>query len=132
MRRGSGPREAGRFCSLTRTDTPLKKCWSLSERPGWLTIYGGCYDLKSPEAPTMLLRRQTAFEQVFSVVLEFEPKKAGYEAGLVLWWDIHSFASVGVTRTSTGKRSIIFKTPTETPDHFEVSVPGNTTVERKY
>ncbi|KAH6716512.1 beta-xylosidase [Leptodontidium sp. MPI-SDFR-AT-0119] len=100
-------------------NTPLKKCWSLTERASWLTIHGGSYDLKSPEAPTMLLRRQTAFEQVFSVVLDFKPKKVGYEAGLVLWWDMHSFASVGVAFTSTGKRAIAFKTPTDVPDGFE-------------
>lgn len=70
----------------------------------------------------MLLRRQTAFEQVFSVVLDFKPKKVGYEAGLVLWWDMHSFASVGVTLTSTGKRALAFKTPTDVPDGFEVSL----------
>ncbi|PVH76169.1 glycoside hydrolase family 43 protein [Cadophora sp. DSE1049] len=108
--------------SSAKKNTPLKKCWSLSERPGWLAIHGGCYTLTSPEAPTMLLRRQTAIEQLFSVLLDFEPNKAGYEAGLVLWWDMHSFASVGVTLTSTGKRSIIFKTPTNTPDQFEEQI----------
>ncbi|KAH7346824.1 hypothetical protein BKA65DRAFT_537416 [Rhexocercosporidium sp. MPI-PUGE-AT-0058] len=76
-------------------NTPLKKGWSLTERPGWLTIHGGCYDLKSPEAPTMLLRRQTAFEQVFSVVLDFKPKKAG------------------------GEKAVIFKIPTDVSDEFE-------------
>lgn len=69
----------------------------------------------------MLLRRQTAFEQVFSVLLDFEPKKVGYEAGLVLWWDMHSFASVGVTLSSTGEKAIIFKTPKDVPDQFDVS-----------
>lgn len=83
-------------------------------------MHGGCYDLQTPEAPTMLLRRQTAFEQIFSVVLDFQPKKTGYEAGLVSWWDMHSFASVGITLTSTGKRAIILKTPMDVADKFEV------------
>lgn len=75
----------------------------------------------SPEAPTMLLRRQTAFGQICSVVLDFEPKKVGYEAGLVLWWDMHSFASIGVTLTPDRRKSIIVKTPTDVPDGFKVS-----------
>ncbi len=68
----------------------------------------------------MLLRRQTAFEQTFSVVVDFEPKKVGYEAGLVLWWDMHSFASIGISFTPQGRRSIIVKRPTDAPDRFEV------------
>lgn len=67
----------------------------------------------------MLLRRQTAFVQTFAAVLDFEPKRAGYEAGLVLWWDTHSFASIGVTLTSEG-RILKIKTPTDVPDAFEV------------
>lgn len=70
----------------------------------------------------MLLRRQTSFQQQFSVDLDFNPTKAGYEAGLVLWWDMHSFASVGVTLNASGERVIVIKTPTNVPDVFEVSI----------
>ncbi|KAI9046734.1 hypothetical protein LZ554_009472 [Drepanopeziza brunnea f. sp. 'monogermtubi'] len=100
-------------------NTPLKKCWSLTDRPGWLCIHGGCYDLRSPEAPTMLLRRQTSFEQSFSVRLDFAPTRVGYEAGLVLWWDMHSFASIGVTLTFDGRRVLKVTTPTDTADAFK-------------
>ncbi|KAJ9133012.1 Non-reducing end alpha-L-arabinofuranosidase BoGH43B [Pleurostoma richardsiae] len=78
-------------------NTPLKKCYALTERPGHLRLYGNCYDLSSPEAPAMLLRKQTDYRMAFSGRMEFHPKKAGYEAGLVLWWSQFSYATVGLT-----------------------------------
>lgn len=78
-------------------DTPLKQCYSLTERPGFLRLLGNCYDLSSPEAPAMLLRKQTTYDQSFSVTLEFNPSRVGYEAGIVLWWNSFSYATVGVT-----------------------------------
>lgn len=45
----------------------------------------------------MLLRKQTAYEQSFSVTLEFNPSRVGYEAGIVLWWNQYSYATVGIT-----------------------------------
>jgi len=96
----------------------LKKEWSLSARPGHLRLYGGCYDLSSPESPTMLLRKQTAFHQTFQTVLDFKPRKEGYEAGIVVWWNMHSFASIGIKKVSNGagakKKAIILREPTET------------------
>lgn len=82
---------------LTATDTPLKPSYSLTERPGYLRLWGSCYDLSSPEAPAMLLRKQTAYFQTFEVTLEFDPRRVGYEAGIVLWWNHFSYATMGVT-----------------------------------
>lgn len=45
----------------------------------------------------MLLRKQTAYDQSFGVTLEFNPSRVGYEAGIVLWWTQHSYATVGIT-----------------------------------
>lgn len=77
--------------------TPLKPSYSLTERPGYLRLWGNCYDLSSPEAPAMLLRKQTAYFQTFEVTLEFDPRRVGYEAGIVLWWNHFSYATMGVT-----------------------------------
>lgn len=82
---------------LTAIDTPLKPSYSLTERPGYLRLWGNCYDLSSPEAPAMLLRKQTAYFQTFEVTLEFDPRRVGYEAGIVLWWNHFSYATMGVT-----------------------------------
>lgn len=45
----------------------------------------------------MLLRKQTAYAQSLEATMEFNPSRAGYEAGLVLWWNQFSYATVGVT-----------------------------------
>jgi hypothetical protein len=44
----------------------------------------------------MLLRKQTSYNQVFRAKMEFKPTVRGYEAGVVLWWSQHSYASLGV------------------------------------
>jgi beta-xylosidase len=99
-------------------DTPLKKEWSLSARPGYLRLHGGCYDLESPESPTLLLRKQTAFHQRFQATLDFEPSREGYEAGIVVWWSMYSFASIGITISlspaGSKKKAVILRLPTET------------------
>ena len=48
----------------------------------------------------MLLRKQTAFNQSFQSTLEFRPRKAGYEAGIVVWWSMYSYASIGITHSA--------------------------------
>jgi hypothetical protein len=82
-----------------RADTPLKPEYSLRQRLNHLRLFGGCYPLSSPEAPTMLLRKQTALSQYFGTKLDFQPSRAGYEAGVVVWWSMYSYASAGITRS---------------------------------
>ncbi|KAI0109160.1 glycoside hydrolase family 43 protein [Nemania sp. FL0031] len=88
-------------------NTPLKQCYSLSERPGYLRLFGNCYDLDSPEAPAMLLRKQSSYTESFEVKMQFNPRKAGYEAGIVLWWSQYSYATYGLTlrESSDGKQT---------------------------
>jgi hypothetical protein len=93
----------------------LKKDYSLTARPGHLRLYGSCYALSSAEAPTLFLRKQTAFQQRFNAVLDFMPTRAGYEAGIVLWYSLFSYASIGVTVAvdgpNKGKRVLIVRVP---------------------
>jgi beta-xylosidase len=77
-------------------DTPLKKCYSLTERPGYLRLYGNCYDLNSPESPSMLLRKQSSYSDSFSVKMSFDPTRVGYESGVTMWWHHYSYASMGI------------------------------------
>ncbi|RKL21598.1 hypothetical protein BFJ68_g1910 [Fusarium oxysporum] len=79
---------------LSKDDLELG--WYQKKKPSVLRIYGNCYDLTSPEAPAMLLRKQTSYNQTFKVKMEFKPTVRGYEAGAVLWWSQHSYASLGV------------------------------------
>lgn len=45
----------------------------------------------------MILRKQTAYFQTFEVTMEFDPRRVGYEAGIVLWWNQFSYATMGAT-----------------------------------
>ena len=78
-------------------NTPLKPFHSFTERPGYLRLHGGCYDLSSPEAPALLLRKQESYHDRFSAILEFNPSRKGYEAGITVWWSMYSYASIGIT-----------------------------------
>jgi hypothetical protein len=48
----------------------------------------------------MFLTKQTALSQHFGAKMNFRPSKAGYEAGIVVWWSMYSYASSGVTRSA--------------------------------
>lgn len=78
-------------------NTPLKNWYTLTERPGYIRLYGNCYDLASPEAPAMLLRKQSSYTESFAAKMQFTPRKAGYEAGIVVWWSQYSYATYGLT-----------------------------------
>jgi beta-xylosidase len=109
------------------TDTPIKRHYSLTERPGYLRLYGNCYNLSSPEAPAMLLRKQTSYTgEVFQVKMSFSPRKLGYEAGVVLWWNSYSYATVGLTAAADSDagydKTVIVRTPTGQPGEVRVSI----------
>ncbi|KAF2223358.1 glycosyl hydrolase [Elsinoe ampelina] len=78
--------------------TPLKQCYDLEARPGYLRMYGNCYGLSSPEAPAMLLRKQSEYTDSFHAKMQFSPSRPGYEAGVVLWWNQFSYATIGLTK----------------------------------
>ncbi|KAK9782156.1 putative Glycosyl hydrolase [Seiridium cardinale] len=108
-------------------NTPLKKCYTLTERPGYLRMHGNCYDLSSPEAPAMLLRKQSSYTEVFHAKLQFSPTQTGYEAGMVLWWSQYSYASVGITllQLPNGRRArtVICRQPTDKASGLKQSTP---------
>ncbi|KAG8163352.1 hypothetical protein KVR01_006649 [Diaporthe batatas] len=51
---------------------------------------------QDPEAPSMLLRKQTSYWQTFEATMEFASQQVGSEAGLVLWWSQFSYATIGI------------------------------------
>lgn len=79
--------------------TPNTDFYSLTERPSALTIHGSPYYFTDDESPSMLLRRQDAFEGVWQTELDFAPSAAGEEAGTTVWWSKWAFASVGLRGT---------------------------------
>jgi xylan 1,4-beta-xylosidase len=59
--------------------------WSLSERPGWLRLYGSAAGLKDVASPAWIGRRQGHFDQHASTRLIFDPQAENEEAGLGVW-----------------------------------------------
>ncbi|KAJ4299801.1 hypothetical protein N0V90_005047 [Kalmusia sp. IMI 367209] len=88
-------------------NTPLRKCYSLTDRPGYLRLWGSCYSLESPEAPSMLLRKQSSYLETFDATLDFQPRKAGYEAGIVVWWSMYSYATIGIGAVEGGDGKVV-------------------------
>ncbi|MEM1210882.1 MAG: glycoside hydrolase family 43 protein [Planctomycetota bacterium] len=64
---------------------PSRSDYCLSQRPGWLTLHARSESLATDSRPTWIGQRQTAFDQVITALLDFEPRQEGDEAGLVAW-----------------------------------------------
>ncbi|KAF6798228.1 Non-reducing end alpha-L-arabinofuranosidase BoGH43B 2 [Colletotrichum sojae] len=105
-------------------NTPIKPCHSLTERPGYLRLYGNCYDLSSPESPAMLLRKQTSYDETFQATMHFSPSRAGYESGIVVWWSQYSYATIGIAGVQqddgTVIPTVITREPTGKVNELEV------------
>ncbi|KAJ6265043.1 Beta-xylosidase [Drechslerella dactyloides] len=100
--------------------TPLKQEYSLTERPGYLRLHGGPYNLTVPESPTMLLQRQTRANIVWTAELDFYPNSRNYEAGTVVWWNSYTFASIGVRFDPlTRRRYLVTKQAVDGQGAFE-------------
>ncbi|KAH6854049.1 glycosyl hydrolase [Chaetomium sp. MPI-CAGE-AT-0009] len=109
-------------------NSPIKKCYSLTERPGHLRLYGNCYELTSPESPALLLRKQTGYNETFQAQMRFNPSRLGYESGVTLWWNQYSFASIGIgmvvpSEGSEAVRTVVARQPTGKNGELKVSYP---------
>ncbi|KAF2015637.1 glycoside hydrolase family 43 protein [Aaosphaeria arxii CBS 175.79] len=98
-------------------NTPIKSCYSLHRNPDYIRLYGNCYSPSSPECPAMLLRKQKTYNETFHTKLRFNPSRAGYEAGVTVWWSMYSHASIGITAaisadTSPSSKQIVCRLPT--------------------
>jgi hypothetical protein len=70
----------------------------------------------------MFLRKQTALSQHFGAKMNFRPSKAGYEAGIVVWWSMYTYASAGVTRSAVdGALCAVFRSPSHEKEIVLVS-----------
>ncbi|KIW03841.1 uncharacterized protein PV09_05140 [Verruconis gallopava] len=85
-----------------RKSTPQKVDWSLTERPGWLRLWGAPYSLNTAVCSTTWLRKQTQAETTFETRIDFRPDSNRVEAGLVVWLNHTCFSSVGI-RLADGK-----------------------------
>lgn len=109
--------------------TPQKQDYSLAARPSYLALYGGPVGIRSWESPTMLLRKQTAFEGVWTTELEFEPSRQGEEAGTLVWRNEYAFGAVSIRGVAANKRgalakAIVYRFFGKDSDDEKVSRPG--------
>lgn len=82
--------------------------YSLLERPNYLRLYGGPYNLSTPTCPTLFLQKQTHRSCIWETRLSFHPTSDKTEAGTVVWWNYFTYSSIGI-RLSSGKRVIRYR-----------------------
>ncbi|NMO97665.1 glycoside hydrolase family 43 protein [Paenibacillus lemnae] len=63
---------------------PYSQDWSLTEKPGSLTLRGSAVTLNDVDSPAFVGQRQRHFDCSVSALLEFNPENEGEEAGLTI------------------------------------------------
>lgn len=77
--------------------TPRKQDYSLTERPGYLRIWGTPWNLTEPTSISAYFQKQVSLNTVWSTSLEFYPDVGtAVEAGTALWLDESSYQSLGI------------------------------------
>jgi xylan 1,4-beta-xylosidase len=87
---------------------PVESDYSLTERPGYLRLYGTDVNMSDQNSPTFVGRRQTDFNCVASTLLEFDPNSENEEAGLVARQDDRHHYEIAVT-LKNGKRQVLLR-----------------------
>ena len=87
---------------------PNAEDWSLTERPGWLRLYGSPYTLDDQDSPAFIGRRQQHFNVSVKALLDFRPENVGHEAGLTVLINERHHYEIAVTQEQ-GDRCIIVR-----------------------
>jgi xylan 1,4-beta-xylosidase len=87
---------------------PHAEHYSLSERPGWLRLYGSTLNLDAQASPTFIGRRQQHFNCCVRALLDFDPEQEGHEAGLTVLMNERHHYEIALT-CMRGDRSIIVR-----------------------
>ncbi|PNS14088.1 hypothetical protein CAC42_6601 [Sphaceloma murrayae] len=114
-----------------RKNTPYIEDVSLVEKPGHLTLHGSPYNLSSPAAPTMVLRKQRHWPVTWETQLDFQPRSTRVEAGTTAYWNYTCFASIGIRATHQQQkltRIVRFTPPTGQGDAVEMSISNRAIV----
>jgi len=73
----------------------------LTERPGYLRLHGGPYNLSFPTCPTLFLRKQSTRFITWETKVSFTPTSSRSEAGTVIWWNYLNYSSIGIRLSPT-------------------------------
>ncbi|HDQ44411.1 MAG TPA: glycoside hydrolase family 43 protein [bacterium] len=87
---------------------PKAEDYSLSDRPGYLRLYGSAVTLNDQDSPTFLGRRQTDLRCEVSTRIDFEPVHENEEAGLVARQNDKYHYEIGLTFRE-GRRQVFFR-----------------------
>jgi xylan 1,4-beta-xylosidase len=94
------------YWNFLRNPDPLS--WSLSERPGWLTLHGLAASLDDTQAQAFIGRRQQHFHAKWSTLLEFNPLRNAEEAGLTVLMNERHHYEIAFTMLE-GRRQVIVR-----------------------
>ncbi|WP_139991498.1 glycoside hydrolase family 43 protein [Paenibacillus paridis] len=87
---------------------PTEGSWSLSERPGSLSLLGQSCTLNDNSSPTFIGRRQQHFDCTITAHMEFAAVEEGEEAGLTVFMSESFHYDIAKT-VSQGKSYILFR-----------------------
>lgn len=82
--------------------------WSLTERPGWLTLRGSHITLDQLDSPAFIGCRQQHFECRVSTFLNFNPAQEGDEAGLTVFMSEKFHYEIAVARRN-GRQVVLLR-----------------------
>jgi len=89
---------------------PYEGVWSLTERPGWLRLYGTPVTLDDQDSPAFIGRRQQHLDCTAETLLEFYPQKEGDEAGLTVYMHERYHYDIAVVGNGSERKVIVRKT----------------------
>ena len=84
---------------------PYENTWSLSERKGYLTLYGSEITLDQADSPTFIGRRQQHFDCTAQTLIEFNPSADNEEAGMTIYLNNEHHYDFFITK-SAGVREV--------------------------
>jgi xylan 1,4-beta-xylosidase len=87
---------------------PYPEEYSLTERPGYLRLWGSAVSMNDQDSPAFIGRRQTDLACQVSTKLSFEPQHENEEAGLVLRGNEKNHYEIGIT-LHDGKRQVFLR-----------------------
>ncbi|KAJ7186986.1 glycoside hydrolase family 43 protein [Mycena filopes] len=94
--------------------TPYKKFHSLTARPGFLRLAANGFALGDRDAPALVLRKQTQYEETFETVLDgFQPGSNLTEAGATIFYSDQLHNDIAIVAAAGGGRQVVVRTNTQ-------------------
>ncbi|MGB7769051.1 MAG: glycoside hydrolase family 43 protein [Verrucomicrobiia bacterium] len=107
---------------------PHPRDYSLTERPGYLRLWGSAVTMNDVDSPAFVGRRQTALACRAATRLSFDPRHENEEAGLVVRGNSQNHYDLGITFRDGQRQVFIRKVldgKTSGPVRYEPIEPGD-------